>query len=256
MAGSMSRQDEANSVFGLRLSQSTSCPLRTPHVGSTRKKFLFGHVINLLLAKLVFHGQDGWILAFSCIVDIGLDFILILKNLKKTLAIWTSSLVNRAFVSLNLNFYVGVDRTVLNVRSKWTSYSASELIKRLSIWFKNACHDQRFFCGGLNKKTWWWLICHHRRCLMTLLLLSFWDVTSLWIRWKFLSGCDNTKGRNYTCYISIQISRCLQFWMEVFKLLWLVSSLYSEKLFDDENQLFLISRSKEGIEIISFFLCL
>ena len=36
----------------------------------------------------------------------------------------------------------------------------------------------------------------------------------------------------------------------------LVSSLYSEKLPDDENQLFLISRSKEGIEIISFFLCL
>ena len=33
----------------------------------------------------------------------------------------------------------------------------------------------------------------------------------------------------------------------------LVSSLYSEKLPDDENQLFLISRSKEGIEIISFF---
>ena len=36
----------------------------------------------------------------------------------------------------------------------------------------------------------------------------------------------------------------------------LVSSLYSEKLPDDENQLFLISRSKEGIEILSFFLCL
>ena len=36
----------------------------------------------------------------------------------------------------------------------------------------------------------------------------------------------------------------------------LVSSLYSEKLPDDETQLFLISRSKEGIEIISFFLCL
>ena len=36
----------------------------------------------------------------------------------------------------------------------------------------------------------------------------------------------------------------------------LVSSLHSEKLPDDENQLFLISRSKEGIEIISFFLCL
>ena len=36
----------------------------------------------------------------------------------------------------------------------------------------------------------------------------------------------------------------------------LVSSLYSEKFPDDENQLFLISRSKEGIEIISFFLCL
>ena len=36
----------------------------------------------------------------------------------------------------------------------------------------------------------------------------------------------------------------------------LVSSLYSEKLPDDENQLFLISRSKEGIEIISFFVCL
>ena len=36
----------------------------------------------------------------------------------------------------------------------------------------------------------------------------------------------------------------------------LVSSLYSEKLPDDENQLFLISTSKEGIEIISFFLCL
>ena len=36
----------------------------------------------------------------------------------------------------------------------------------------------------------------------------------------------------------------------------LVSSLYSEKLPDDENQLFLISRSKEGIEIISFYLCL
>ena len=36
----------------------------------------------------------------------------------------------------------------------------------------------------------------------------------------------------------------------------LVSSLYSEKLPEDENQLFLISRSKEGIEIISFFLCL
>ena len=36
----------------------------------------------------------------------------------------------------------------------------------------------------------------------------------------------------------------------------LVSSLYSEKLPDDENQLFLISRSKEGIEIISFFLSL
>ena len=33
----------------------------------------------------------------------------------------------------------------------------------------------------------------------------------------------------------------------------LVSSLYSEKLPDDETQLFLISRSKEGIEIISFF---
>ena len=36
----------------------------------------------------------------------------------------------------------------------------------------------------------------------------------------------------------------------------LVSSLHSEKLPDDENQLFLISRSKEGIEIISFFVCL
>lgn len=36
----------------------------------------------------------------------------------------------------------------------------------------------------------------------------------------------------------------------------LVSSLHSEKLPDDENQLFLISRSKEGIEILSFFLCL
>lgn len=36
----------------------------------------------------------------------------------------------------------------------------------------------------------------------------------------------------------------------------LASSLYSEKLPDDKNQLFLISRSKEGIEIISFFLCL
>ena len=41
-----------------------------------------------------------------------------LKNFKKNLAIWTSSLVNRAFVSLNLNFYVGVDRTVLDARSK------------------------------------------------------------------------------------------------------------------------------------------
>ena len=74
MAGSMSRQDEANPVFGLATKAHLAC-LGFPVLVLQEKKFLFGHVINLLLAKLVFHGQDGWILAFSCIIDIGLDFV-------------------------------------------------------------------------------------------------------------------------------------------------------------------------------------
>ena len=83
------------------------------------KNVLFGHVINLLSTKLVFHGEDGWMLAFSCIVDIGLDFILVLKNSKTKLSLLDLlSLVNKAFVSLNLNFYVGVDGTVLDACSK------------------------------------------------------------------------------------------------------------------------------------------
>ena len=79
MAGSMSRQDEANPGFWLATKAHLG-GLGSPEVGPTRKNFLFGHVINLLSAKLVFHGQDGWRLAFSCVVDIGLDFILVLKN--------------------------------------------------------------------------------------------------------------------------------------------------------------------------------
>ena len=79
MAGSMSRQDEANPVFGLATKAHFSC-LGFPVLVLQEKNFLFGQLINLFTAKLVFHGQDGWRLAFPCIVDIGLDFILVLQN--------------------------------------------------------------------------------------------------------------------------------------------------------------------------------
>lgn len=112
MAGSMSRQNEAKPVFRLATKAHLAC-LGFPVLVLQEKIFLSGHIINLLSTKLIFHGQDGWILAFSCVVDIGLDCVL-----KKNLTIWTSCLVNRAFVFLNLNFYVGVDRTVLDARIK------------------------------------------------------------------------------------------------------------------------------------------
>ena len=113
MAGSMSRQNEAKPVFRLATKAHLAC-LGFPVLVLQEKIFLSGHIINLLSTKLIFHGQDGWILAFSYVVDICLDCVF----KKKNLTIWTSSLVNRAFVSLNLNFYVGVDRTVLDARIK------------------------------------------------------------------------------------------------------------------------------------------
>lgn len=113
MAGSMSRQNEAKPVFRLATKAHLAC-FGFPVLVLQEKIFLSSQIINLLSTKLIFHGQDGWILAFSCVVDIGLDCVF----KKKNLTIWTSSLVNRAFVSLNLNFYVGVDRTVLDARIK------------------------------------------------------------------------------------------------------------------------------------------
>ena len=115
MAGSMSRQNEAKPVFWLATKAHLAC-LGFPVLVLQEKIFLSGHIINLLSTKLIFRGQDGWILAFSCVVDIGLDCVF----KKKNLTIWTSSLVNRyrAFASLNLNFYVGVDRTVLDAHIK------------------------------------------------------------------------------------------------------------------------------------------
>ena len=79
MAGSMSRQDEANPVFGLATKAHFAC-LGFPDSPCWLVGFLFGNVINLFSAKLVFRGQESWRLAFSCIVDIGLDFNLVLKN--------------------------------------------------------------------------------------------------------------------------------------------------------------------------------
>ena len=79
MAGSMSRQNEAKPVFRLATKAHLAC-LGFPVLVLQEKIFLSGHILNLLSTKLVFHGQDDWILAFSCIVDIGLAFILVLKN--------------------------------------------------------------------------------------------------------------------------------------------------------------------------------
>ena len=87
MAGSMSRQNEAKPMFWLAIKAYLAC-LGFPF-DPARKNVLFGHVINLLSSKLVFHGEDGWMLAFSCIVDIGLDFILVLRIQRKNLAFWT-----------------------------------------------------------------------------------------------------------------------------------------------------------------------
>ena len=74
MAGSMSRQNEAKPVFRLATKVYLAC-LGFPVLVLQEKIFLSGHIINLLLPKLVFHGQDVWTLAFSCVVDIGLDFV-------------------------------------------------------------------------------------------------------------------------------------------------------------------------------------
>ena len=96
LAESVSRQDEANPAFWLATWASISCPLKISRVGPARKCYLFVHILNLLLTKLV---RSWWLY-------VGLALFWIFncprrkrrKELGQYTAILTSRLVNNAYI--------------------------------------------------------------------------------------------------------------------------------------------------------------